>query len=113
MGSSLLYGSCIFSGGYWWWGWRGLYSCFHVTHAAVTDLDGALVKYTVQFVLFGAGAYLGNSGRVGARPNFPTKGCGRGEIFPDKGVAHTVARLEGMLVMRCMTDVFNSLKFYL
>ena len=24
----------------------------------------------------------------GARPNFPTKGCGRGEIFPDKGVAH-------------------------
>ena len=27
--------------------------CFHVTHAAVTDLDGVLVKYTVQFVLFG------------------------------------------------------------
>ena len=24
----------------------------------------------------------------GARPNFPTKGCGHGEIFPDKGVAH-------------------------
>ena len=24
----------------------------------------------------------------GARPNFPTKGCGRGEIFPDKGVVH-------------------------
>ena len=24
----------------------------------------------------------------GARPDFPTKGCGRGEIFPDKGVAH-------------------------
>ena len=27
--------------------------CFHVTHAAVTDLDGVLVRYTVQFVLFG------------------------------------------------------------
>ena len=27
--------------------------CFHVTHAAVTDLDGVLVKYTVQFVPFG------------------------------------------------------------
>ena len=26
---------------------------FHVTHAAVTDLDGVLVKYIVQFVLFG------------------------------------------------------------
>ena len=25
---------------------------FHVTNAAVTDLDGVLVKYTVQFVLF-------------------------------------------------------------
>ena len=24
----------------------------------------------------------------GARPNFPTKGCGHGEIFPGKGVAH-------------------------
>ena len=27
--------------------------CFHVAHATVTDLDGFLVKYTVQFVLFG------------------------------------------------------------
>ena len=27
--------------------------CFHGTHAVVTDLDGVLVRYTVQFVLFG------------------------------------------------------------
>ena len=31
---------------------------------------------------FCTGASLGNSDRGGARPNFPTKGCGRGEIFP-------------------------------
>ena len=26
--------------------------CFHVTHSALTDLDGVLVKYAVQCVLF-------------------------------------------------------------